>query len=49
MRGFCRPYRACWWRRVIPGLRHAQARALPRAMFFRPCGAPATEEGPVTP
>jgi len=33
--GFCRPYRALRWGRVIPGLRHAQARALPRAIISR--------------
>ena len=38
--GFCRPYRACWWERVIPGLRHAFSVPYPGLFPFAPTGAP---------
>ena len=34
MRGFCRPYRAYWWRRVIPGLRPALSVPCPGSLFL---------------
>jgi hypothetical protein len=34
MRGFCRPFRACWWGRVIPGRRHAFSVPCPGFLFL---------------
>ena len=34
MRGLCRPYRACWWRRVIPGRRHTFSVPCPGFLFL---------------
>jgi hypothetical protein len=35
MRGFYRPYRACWWGRVIPGRRHTFSVPCPGFLFLR--------------